>query len=91
MIATASRRPADACANCWSAWFNARPRAALGYCWHGKVAWRVKASGEFVSSAGVTREEHLAMVEYLAELASVSPQVAPHSLHDSEAPIGWQP
>jgi hypothetical protein len=37
----------------------ARPRNAIGYCWHGKAAWRVK-SGALVVEAGVTREEHRA-------------------------------
>jgi hypothetical protein len=60
--------PKSACLSCWRTWLNARPRAELGYCWHGKVAWRVKAGDELAIAEGVTREEHLAMLEYLNEI-----------------------
>ena len=47
------------------------PRAALGYCCHGKVAWRVKGA-ELAVAAGVTREEHRAMLEYVNDMESVT-------------------
>jgi hypothetical protein len=64
-------KPTDACPNCWRAWFTG-PRNAIGYCWHGKVAWGVK-SGPLAVVPGVTREEHRAMLEYLNEMESLVP------------------
>jgi hypothetical protein len=43
----------------------------VGYCWHGKVALRVK-SGALAIVDGVTREEHRAMLEYANEMESVA-------------------
>ena len=64
-------QPKCACPNCWRAWLNTKPRTMLGYCWHGKVAWRVK-SGALAVVDGVTREEHRAMLEYANEMESVA-------------------
>jgi hypothetical protein len=61
--------PAGTCPNCWRAWL-AGPRDSIGYCWHGKVAWRVK-SGALVVLPGVTREEHRAMLEYIDEMEAI--------------------
>src|SRR5450759_5456865 len=61
----------SACRTCWRAWLNARPRTTLGYCWHGKIAWRVKSDAELTVAAGVTRQEHRAMLEYVNEMESV--------------------
>jgi hypothetical protein len=61
--------PAGACPNCWRAWL-VRPRDAIGYCWHGKVAWRVK-SGALAVAPEVTRDEYHAMAEYITEMESV--------------------
>jgi hypothetical protein len=58
-------QPKSACETCWRAWFNSRPRKALGYCWHGGVAWRVRPNGEFITATGVDRAKHLAMVRAL--------------------------
>jgi hypothetical protein len=41
-------QPESACPNCWPAWLNSRPRAALGYYWHGKTAWQVKSGDRAV-------------------------------------------
>jgi hypothetical protein len=71
-------QPALACANCWRAWLNSRPRSALGYCWHGKVAWRVK-SGALAIAEGVTRDEHRAMLEYANDMESLT-VVTPHNV-----------
>jgi hypothetical protein len=61
--------PAGACPNCWKAWLIG-PRSAIGYCWHGKVAWRVKSSVLSVVPE-VTREEHRVMLEYVSEMEDV--------------------
>lgn len=58
-------QPKSACETCWRAWLNTRPRAMLGYCWHGYVAWRVRANGEFITAPGIDRDGHLAMVRAL--------------------------
>jgi hypothetical protein len=58
-------QPETACSTCWRAWLNSRPRKSLGYCWHGKVAWRVRPSGEFITAADVDRAKHLGMVRAL--------------------------
>lgn len=42
---------------------HARPRKALGYCWHGYIAWRGRPSGELISARGVDRDEHLVMIQ----------------------------
>ena len=60
-------QPEGACPNCWRVWL-AGPRSAIGYCWHGRVAWRVKIGAELAVAAGVTREEHRAMLEYMNEI-----------------------
>jgi hypothetical protein len=62
--------PAGACPNCWRAWL-VGPRSAIGYCWHSKVAWRVKLGGELAVEAGVTREEYRAMLEYVNDMEAV--------------------
>lgn len=64
-------RATGACPNCWAAWVNARPRPGLGYCWHGKIAWRLTTRLEMVSMADVTRDEHRAMMEYQIEMDSL--------------------
>jgi hypothetical protein len=56
--------PAGACPNCWRVWL-AGPRNTLGYCWHGRVAWRVRPSGEFIAAPGTDKTKHLAMVRAL--------------------------
>ena len=66
---SASVAPAGACPNCWRAWL-AGTRSSIGYCWHGKVAWRVK-SGALTVVPGVTREEHRAMLEYVDEMEAI--------------------
>jgi hypothetical protein len=58
------RRERYATDNCWRVWLT-RPRNALGYCWHGKVAWRTRPSGEFITASEVDRAKHLAMVRAL--------------------------
>jgi hypothetical protein len=62
-------QPKGACPNCWRAWL-AGPQSGIGYCWHGKIAWRVK-SGSLAVAEGVTREEHRAMLEYENEIEAV--------------------
>jgi hypothetical protein len=64
-------QPQAACPNCWRAWL-VGPRSAIGYCWHGKMAWRVKAGGVLAVEAGVTREEYRAMLEYVNEMQLVA-------------------
>jgi hypothetical protein len=61
-----------ACPNCWRAWLYARPRTELGYCWHGKIAWRLKPDAELAVVAGVTRDEHRTMLEYVNEMESAA-------------------
>lgn len=58
-------RPTGACDTCWRAWLHGRPRKALGYCWHGYIAWRVRPTGGLVTVSGVDRDEHLAMIQAL--------------------------
>jgi hypothetical protein len=55
-------QPDRSCDTCWRSWLNSRPRPDIGYCWHGRVAWRIRPSGEFLAVDGITREKHLAMV-----------------------------
>jgi hypothetical protein len=43
--------PADACPNCWRAWL-AGARNSIGYCWHGKIAWRVKSGALSIVPGG---------------------------------------
>jgi hypothetical protein len=62
-------QPQSACPNCWRAWL-VGPRSAIGYCWHGKVAWRVK-SGALAVAVEVTRDEYRAMLQYVSELEAV--------------------
>ncbi len=57
-------QPETACPNCWHVWL-ARPRNAVGYCWHGRVAWRVRPGGEFITADGVDRVKHMAFVRAL--------------------------
>lgn len=57
-------RPNGACINCWRVWLT-RPRNVLGYCWHGKVAWRIRPSGEFITASGINRDRHRAFVRAL--------------------------
>jgi hypothetical protein len=54
----------------------------LGYCWHGKIAWRVKSGAELAVAAEITREEHRAMLEYVNEMESV---VRPANALDARA------
>ena len=61
--------PAGACPNCWRVWL-VGPRSSIGYCWHRQTAWRVK-SGALSVLAGVTREEHRAMMEYVDEMEAI--------------------
>jgi hypothetical protein len=58
-------QPEFAWPTCWRAWLNSRPRKALGYCWHGSIAWRVRPNGEFIAAAGVDRVKHLTIVREL--------------------------
>jgi hypothetical protein len=60
-------QPEASCPNCWRAWF-VGPRGAIGYCWHGKVAWRLKAGGELAIAPEVTRPEYRAMIEYTNDI-----------------------
>jgi hypothetical protein len=69
-LSTSIGAPAGACSNCWRAWL-VGPRDAIGYCWHGKVAWRVKSGGELAVAADVTRDQRRAMLEYVSEMAAV--------------------
>ena len=66
-------KPTEACPNCWCVWL-VGPRDSIGYCWHGKVAWRPKQSG-LVVTAEVTREEHRAMLEYVREMEALTAPV----------------
>ena len=73
-------KPEAACPNCWRAWL-VGPRESIGYCWHGKVAWRVK-SGALSVVPGVMREEHRAMMEYVDEMEAI---MRPDKSRDSRA------
>jgi len=53
-----------ACPNCWRVWLTG-PQSSVGYCWHGRVAWRVRPSGEFITAPGVDKNKHLAIVRAL--------------------------
>jgi hypothetical protein len=48
----------------------------IGYCWHGKVAWRVKSSGELAVAPEITRDEYHAMVEYTNEMELLGAQLS---------------
>ena len=61
-------KPTEVCLTCWRVWL-ASPRNALGYCWHGKIAWRVRPSGEFITAQDVDRSKHLAMIRALQKVA----------------------
>ena len=65
-------QPTSSCPNCWRAGLNTRPRTALGYCWHGKIAWRLKSGADLAVAPEVTREEHRAMLEYVNDMESVT-------------------
>jgi hypothetical protein len=68
-------QPTPACPNCWRAWLTGA-RDSIGYCWHGKIVWRVK-SDALVVLPGVTREEHRAMLEYESEMeAAIYPTLS---------------
>ena len=69
-LSASNGAPVGACPNCWRAWL-VGSRNSIGYCWHGKVAWRVK-SGALSVVPGVTREEHRAMVEYMSEMEAIT-------------------
>ena len=64
-MTTLITQPLPACETCWRVWLNSRPRESLGYCWHGRVAWRVRPNGEFITTAGVDRIKHRAIVRAL--------------------------
>jgi hypothetical protein len=72
--------PAGVCPNCWRVWL-AGSKSSIGYCWHGKIAWRSK-SGALAVAPGVTRDEHRAMLKYATEIESVT------RLSPSDAPLG---
>jgi hypothetical protein len=61
-------QPQAACPNCRRAWI-AGPPSAVGYCWHGQIAWRIRVNGEFITAAGVDRVKHLAIVRALRKKA----------------------
>jgi hypothetical protein len=47
-------KPVAICLNCWRAWL-VGSRDSIGYCWHGKIAWRVK-SGALRYPRGAPRD-----------------------------------
>jgi len=44
-----SDKPDAACRGCWLSWATSIAPLRVGFCWHGKVAWRRKPRGQLVT------------------------------------------